>query len=69
VASVLFLLVALGHVARLVMGWKVIVGDWTMPMWLSVAVIVVCVGLSVGMWMCSCCKGQCDTAVPPQPKA
>jgi len=68
VASVLFMLVALGHLARLVMGWKVVVGTYEMPMWLSVVVLVVCVGLSVGMWVCSCCK-KCEAAVPPQPKA
>jgi len=67
--SILFLLVAVGHLVRIIMGWKVTVGTFEMPMWLSGAVIVLCVGLSIGMWMCSCCKGQCEAAVPPQPKA
>ena len=69
VASVLFMLVAVGHLVRLIMGWKVTVGDYAMPMWLSVVVLVVSAGLSVAFWMCSCCKGQPDAAVPPQPKA
>jgi uncharacterized membrane protein YccC len=69
VAGVLFLLVALGHVVRMVMGWTVIVGTFTVPMWMSVVVIVVGVALGVCMLMCSCCKGESDAAAPPQPKA
>jgi hypothetical protein len=68
VASVVFMLAALGHLARLVMGWKVVIGDWSVPSWVSVVAIVICVGLSAAFWMCSCCKGQPE-AVPPQPKA
>jgi len=69
VAGVLFLLVALGHLVRMVMGWKVIVGDWTMPMWPSVVVIVVAAALGVCLLMCACSKGEPEAAVPPQPKA
>jgi hypothetical protein len=68
VASVLFLLVAVGHLVRVIMGWKLVVGDWTIPMWPSYVVIVVSAALGVGMWMCSCCKGEPDAAVPPQAK-
>lgn len=69
VASVLFLLVAVGHLVRIIMGWKVLVGTFEMPMWPSYIVIVAGAALGVCLWMCSCCKGQRETAVPPQPKA
>ena len=35
VASVIFLLVALGHVLRLAFGWQAIVNMWAVPMWVS----------------------------------
>jgi hypothetical protein len=47
VASVLFLLVAVGHLVRVIMGWKLVVGDWTIPMWPSYVVIVVSAALDV----------------------
>ena len=35
IAVVLLGLVALGHVLRLVYGLEAVVGDWTVPMWVS----------------------------------
>ena len=35
VASVIFLLVALGHVLRLAFGWQAVVNMWAVPMWVS----------------------------------
>jgi hypothetical protein len=35
VASVIFLLVALGHVLRLAFGWHAVVNMWAVPMWVS----------------------------------
>jgi hypothetical protein len=35
VAAFIFSLVCLLHLARIVFGWSVAIGDWSVPMWLS----------------------------------
>ena len=41
-AGVIFAIVALLHLLRIYMGWPVVVGDWTVPMWVSwIALVVV----------------------------
>ncbi len=45
-AGVIFALVALLHVLRIYMGWSVVIGSWTAPMWLSWIALVVAGGLS-----------------------
>ena len=35
VAGVIFAVVALFHLVRIVMDWSVIIGDWSMPTWVS----------------------------------
>lgn len=47
VAGVIFALVALMHVLRLFMGWPLVIGSWSVPMWLSWVGLVVAGGLSV----------------------
>ena len=47
VAGVIFALVALFHLARIVMDWSVIIGDWSIPMWVSWIALVVAGGLSL----------------------
>jgi hypothetical protein len=40
-AGVVFLLIALGHVLRIVLGWSIVIQDLSVPMWASwIAVIV-----------------------------
>ena len=34
-SAVIFSLVAFLHLARIVFGWSVVIGDWSVPMWLS----------------------------------
>ena len=46
VASVIFALVALLHLSRIYMGWPVVIGSWSVPMWLSWIGLVVAGGLS-----------------------
>lgn len=36
VSGVIFLLVALLHIARLIFGWYVLVEEWEAPIWVSV---------------------------------
>ena len=35
VAGAIFALVALLHFLRIFMGWPVLIGSWTVPMWVS----------------------------------
>ena len=35
VAAVVFSLVALLHLARLILGWDAVIGGWRVPMWFS----------------------------------
>src|ERR1019366_3359080 len=41
VAGLIFLLVAAAHLARLILGWSVILNGWIIPMWVSVIALVV----------------------------
>jgi hypothetical protein len=45
-AGAIFALVALLHALRIYMGWPVVIGAWTAPMWLSWIGLVVAAGLS-----------------------
>jgi hypothetical protein len=35
VTSLIFALIALLHALRLIYGWNVTIGDWTVPVWVS----------------------------------
>jgi Mn2+/Fe2+ NRAMP family transporter len=35
VAASIFSVVCVLHLARIVFGWSVVIGDWSVPMWLS----------------------------------
>ena len=45
-ASVIFAMVALLHLLRIYMGWPIVIGSWTAPMWVSWIGFVVAGGLS-----------------------
>jgi len=47
VAGVIFAVVALAHLARIVMDWSVAIGDWSIPMWVSWVALVVAGGLAL----------------------
>jgi len=47
VAGVIFAVVALAHLARIVMDWSVIIADWSIPMWVSWIALVVAGGLAL----------------------
>jgi TRAP-type C4-dicarboxylate transport system permease small subunit len=56
-AIVVFTLVAALHVTRIVMGWKVIIGEsvvaiggTAIPMWVSYLGVVIAGGLAVMLW-------------------
>jgi hypothetical protein len=45
-ASVIFAVVALLHLLRIYMGWPIVIGSWTAPMWVSWIGLIVAGGLS-----------------------
>ncbi len=53
VASAIFGLVALGQLARLILGFKVIVEGHSIPVWCSGVVFVVAVALCAWYWRLS----------------
>ena len=46
VAGVIFAVVALLHLVRIYMDWPVMIGDWSVPMWVSWIALVVAGGLA-----------------------
>jgi hypothetical protein len=46
VAAVIFAAVALLHLTRIYMGWPVMIGGWSVPMWVSWIGLVVAGGLA-----------------------
>jgi len=46
IAGTIFALVALLQALRIYMGWSVVIGGWSAPMWISWIAIVVAGGLS-----------------------
>ena len=53
VASLLFAVIALGHLVRLLKHAQVIVGSHMIPLWMSAPLAVIAVVLSVWMWKLS----------------
>lgn len=47
VAAIIFTIVALMHLARLVWGWQVQIGEFSVPSWCSVVGLVVALALAV----------------------
>src|SRR5215475_15756360 len=47
VAGVIFAVVALFHLVRIFMEWTVIIGDWSIPLWVSWIALVVAGGLAL----------------------
>lgn len=46
VTGLIFLVVAVLHLTRIVAGWPVVLGSWTVPQWISIPGLVVPGGLS-----------------------
>lgn len=47
VAGVIFALVALLHLVRVFAEWAVVIGDWSIPMWVSLVALIVAGGLAL----------------------
>ena len=46
IAAAIFALVALLHLVRLLAGWPIVIGAWTVPMWPSWIGLIVAAALS-----------------------
>ena len=57
VAALVFALVAIGHLWRLFAKAQVVIGTTQIPMWISVAGLVVAGTLSIWMWRLSSARG------------
>lgn len=57
VAGIVFAIFALGHLLRLVKQAEVIVAGNQIPMWVSVAALIVAGGLSLWLWKLSSTPG------------
>jgi hypothetical protein len=49
-AVVIFAIVAIMHALRLLLGWGVTIAGIDIPMWVSVAALVIAAGLALGLW-------------------
>ena len=50
IAAVVFVLVALMHLLRLILGWSVMVNSVSIPLWISVIAGLVAASLAVMVW-------------------
>jgi len=41
IAGVIFAIVAVMHLSRIIFGWQVVLGEWTLPVWISYFGLVV----------------------------
>ena len=46
-AGIIFTLVALFHLVRILMEWPVMIGDWSVPKWMSWIALIVAGGLAL----------------------
>jgi hypothetical protein len=49
-AGVIFAIVAVMHLLRFVLGWDANIAGIEIPMWVSVAALVIAGGLAIGLW-------------------
>jgi len=50
VSAILFLLVALMHLLRFVLGWSVQIGTSDIPLWMSLVAVIVSVAFAIWGW-------------------
>ena len=49
-AVAIFAIVALMHLLRLVLGWDATIAGTEIPMWVSIAALVIAGGVAIGLW-------------------
>ena len=50
IAAAIFSLICLVHIARLIYGLDIVIGGWSVPLWVSVPGAVVTGGLAFMLW-------------------
>ena len=50
ISGILFALVALLHALRILKNWPAVIGEWTVPLWVSGVVVVVAGYLAYSAW-------------------
>lgn len=50
IASVIFGIIALLHLARVITSFPVALGNYELPVWVSVAGVVIAIVLCLGLW-------------------
>jgi hypothetical protein len=65
-AGVIFAIVALVHLLRIYMAWPVVIGDWTVPIWVSWIALVVAGGPHAASLMSNECAPN-TSGLPPTP--
>jgi len=49
-AATIFGIIALLHLARMITGLSLVIGDWAVPLWVNGVGLVLCAGLGVWFW-------------------
>lgn len=50
IASILMAVIALIHLLRLIVHWKVSIHEYEVPLWASILGIIIGMTLSIGLW-------------------
>ena len=50
-AAAVFAVVAIAHLARLILGWEVMIAGTVIPMWASILGLLIAVGLAAMLWL------------------
>lgn len=50
IASILMAVIALIHLLRLIVHWKVTISEYEVPLWASILGIIIGMTLSIGLW-------------------
>lgn len=56
--AIIFLIIAVAHVARIAYGWEAVIGDVVVPMWASNVAVLLAGYLSVRGWQFSQKRGR-----------
>ena len=49
-AAVVFTIATIIHFLRLIKGWQLVIGTWSVPIWASVIGVLLAGTLAVGLW-------------------
>ena len=59
VASLVFALIAVGHLLRVIFGWSMVLNGMNVPTWASIVAIVITGALSLCLCRSACCGSGC----------